>query len=47
MTHVYILSAVRTAIGSFGGRLKDSAPIDLVSAPLRRRLRDLVLLLLK
>ena len=29
MTPVYILSAVRTAIGSFGGRLKDSAPIDL------------------
>ena len=29
MTPVYILSAVRTAIGSFGGSLKQSAPIDL------------------
>ncbi len=29
MTPVYILSAARTAIGSFGGTLKDSAPIDL------------------
>ena len=29
MTPVYILSAVRTAIGSFGGSLKECAPIDL------------------
>ena len=29
MTPVYILSAARTAIGSFGGSLKDCAPIDL------------------
>ncbi len=29
MTPVYILSAARTAIGSFGGSLKDYAPIDL------------------
>ncbi|MEK9728856.1 MAG: acetyl-CoA C-acyltransferase, partial [Alphaproteobacteria bacterium] len=29
MNPVYILSAARTAIGSFGGALKDSAPIDL------------------
>ena len=29
MTPVYILSAVRTAIGSFGGSLKQSAPINL------------------
>ncbi|MBL6604879.1 MAG: beta-ketothiolase BktB [Alphaproteobacteria bacterium] len=29
MTSVYILSAARTAIGSFGGSLKDCAPIDL------------------
>jgi len=29
MTSVYILSAARTAIGSFGGSLKDKTPIDL------------------
>jgi acetyl-CoA C-acetyltransferase len=29
MTDVYILSAARTAIGTFGGSLKDSAPGDL------------------
>ena len=29
MNPVYILSAVRTAIGSFGGSLKECAPIDL------------------
>jgi len=29
MTDVYVLSATRSAIGSFGGSLKDTAPIDL------------------
>lgn len=29
MTDVYLLSATRTAIGTFGGSLKDSTPIDL------------------
>ena len=29
MTPIYILSAVRTAIGSFGGSLKEQSPIDL------------------
>ena len=29
MTDVYMLSATRSAIGSFGGSLKDTAPIDL------------------
>jgi acetyl-CoA C-acetyltransferase len=32
MTDVYILSAVRTAIGTFGGALKDSPPTDLATA---------------
>lgn len=29
MSNVYIMSATRTAIGSFGGSLKDKTPIDL------------------
>ena len=29
MTDVYVLSATRSAIGSFGGSLKDTSPIDL------------------
>ena len=29
MNQVYIVSATRSAIGSFGGRLKDMRPIDL------------------
>ena len=32
MNPVYILSATRSAIGSFGGSLKDTAPIDLGTA---------------
>jgi acetyl-CoA C-acetyltransferase len=35
MTDVYILSAVRTAIGTFGGALKDTAPTDLAAAVTR------------
>lgn len=31
MTEVFILSAVRTAIGSFGGSLKDSPPAELAT----------------
>lgn len=31
MTDVYILSAVRTAIGSFGGALKDTPPAELAT----------------
>ena len=29
MTDVYILAAQRSAIGSYGGSLKDTSPIDL------------------
>ena len=29
MTDVFMLSATRSAIGSFGGSLKDTSPIDL------------------
>ena len=32
MTDVYIVSAVRTAVGTFGGALKDTPPIDLATA---------------
>ncbi len=32
MTDVYIVSGVRTAVGTFGGSLKDITPSDLVSA---------------
>jgi acetyl-CoA C-acetyltransferase len=35
MTDVYILSAVRTAIGAFGGALKEIAPTDLAAAVTR------------
>ncbi|MFI4890084.1 MAG: beta-ketothiolase BktB [Steroidobacterales bacterium] len=35
MTDVYILSAVRTAIGTFGGALKDIPPTDLAAAVTR------------
>jgi acetyl-CoA C-acetyltransferase len=35
MTDVYILSAVRTAIGTFGGALKEIAPTDLAAAVTR------------
>jgi acetyl-CoA C-acetyltransferase len=35
MTEVYILSAVRTAIGTFGGALKEIAPTDLAAAVTR------------
>lgn len=35
---VYIVSAARTAIGSFGGALKDVAPVDLASTVLRATL---------
>ncbi len=38
MTDVYILSAVRTAIGTFGGALKDIAPTDLAAAVTRAAL---------
>ena len=31
MTDIYILSAARTAIGTFGGSLSGFAPIDLAS----------------
>ena len=29
MTDIFILAAKRSAIGSYGGSLKDTAPIDL------------------
>jgi len=35
MTEVFILSAVRTAIGSFGGSLKDSPPAELATLVVR------------
>src|SRR5476651_2133563 len=35
MTDVYILSAVRTAIGTFGGALKEITPTDLAAAVTR------------
>ena len=38
MTDVYILSAVRTAIGTFGGALKEVAPTDLAAAVTRAAL---------
>ena len=31
MNEVYVVSAVRTAIGTFGGSLKDIPPADLAS----------------
>jgi acetyl-CoA C-acetyltransferase len=35
MTDVYIISAVRTAVGTFGGALKEIAPTDLAAAVTR------------
>ena len=32
MTDVYIVSGVRTAVGTFGGALKDTTPSELVAA---------------
>ena len=31
MNEVYVVSAVRTAIGTFGGSLKDIPPVELAS----------------
>jgi acetyl-CoA C-acetyltransferase len=39
MTDVYIISAVRTAIGTFGGALKEIAPTDLAAAVTRAALQ--------
>jgi acetyl-CoA C-acetyltransferase len=39
MTDVYIISAVRTAIGTFGGALKEIAPTDLAAAVARAALQ--------
>ena len=39
MTEVYIVSAVRTAIGTFGGSLKDVAPSQLASSVTAEALR--------
>jgi len=39
MSNVYILSAARTAIGSFGGALKDFAPTDLAARVTREAMR--------
>ncbi len=39
MSDVFILSARRSAIGSFGGSLKDMPPIDLAIQWPNRRLR--------
>lgn len=39
MTEVYIVSAVRTAIGTFGGSLKDSPPTELASKVTAEALR--------
>ena len=39
MSDVYILSAVRTAIGTFGGALKDFAPTDLAARVTREAIR--------
>ena len=38
MSDVYLLSAVRTAIGTFGGSLKDIAPTDLAAQVTREAL---------
>jgi len=39
MSDVYILAAARTAIGSFGGALKDFAPTDLAARVTREAIR--------
>lgn len=36
---VFVISAVRTAIGSFGGTLKDKPPVDLATLVMREALR--------
>jgi acetyl-CoA C-acetyltransferase len=38
MTDVYIVSAVRTPIGRFGGSLKDLSPVDLAAHVMRASL---------
>ncbi|MCA9967158.1 MAG: acetyl-CoA C-acyltransferase, partial [Anaerolineales bacterium] len=38
MTETYIVTAVRTAIGKFGGTLKDVAPVDLAAHVMRAAL---------
>ena len=38
MTDIYILSAARTAIGSFGGSLSALSPIDLATHATRAAL---------
>jgi acetyl-CoA C-acetyltransferase len=38
-TEVFIISALRSAIGSFGGSLKDVAPIDLATQVSRAALQ--------
>ncbi len=39
MTEIYIVSGVRTAIGTFGGSLKDTTPSTLVAAVAREAVR--------
>ena len=39
MTDVYVVSAVRTAIGTFGGSLKDVAPAELASCAAAEAIR--------
>jgi acetyl-CoA C-acetyltransferase len=38
MRDVYIVSAVRTPIGRFGGALKDHSPVDLAAPAMRAAL---------
>lgn len=40
MTETYIITAVRTAIGKFGGALKDVAPVDLAAHVMRAALEQ-------
>jgi acetyl-CoA C-acetyltransferase len=39
MTEIYIVSGVRTAIGTFGGALKDTSPSTLIAAVTREAVR--------
>ena len=39
MQDVFVISAARTAIGSFGGTLKDTPPVDLATLVMREALR--------
>ena len=39
MTEIFIVAGVRTAIGDFGGALKDQSPSVLIAAVVREAVR--------